>query len=327
MDQEIEIGNSKPETFLSTPRGPIYHYTSQSGLLGILKNKHIWASHLRFLNDTREYLVGRAFIQRIHSLMREIKQADETTTVLVDRLLSEVDRYDIYVASFAGADAGDSLDLWRGYARTTPGYSIGFSGEALARAVASKTTDRPQLSLLRSVRYIPQLDNQDKMRLELLPLASLIRSLISQLRQTHFDQLTDANEDFGDLVSAINKASQDYAKIEMFAALLLPLFKDEGFASEQESRLVQVRAEHNRSEHRKYIDFHLGQSSIVPHVPIDLPSGDLGIIRIIVGPCPDPKWAVRAVEMLLDKYGVKVHRIEGDAGVEVVHSKIPYRNW
>ena len=32
----------------------LYHYTTQKGLLGILKDKCIWATHIRYLNDTSE---------------------------------------------------------------------------------------------------------------------------------------------------------------------------------------------------------------------------------------------------------------------------------
>ena len=33
----------------------IYHYTTQAGLLGIIGNGEIWASDLRYLNDSAEY--------------------------------------------------------------------------------------------------------------------------------------------------------------------------------------------------------------------------------------------------------------------------------
>ena len=46
--------------------GPVYHYTDQRGFLGILADKTIWATDLRYLNDTREYSLG--FDRILHEL-------------------------------------------------------------------------------------------------------------------------------------------------------------------------------------------------------------------------------------------------------------------
>jgi hypothetical protein len=37
------------------PTGTLYHYTTQAGLLGILSDKDIWATHTQYLNDASEY--------------------------------------------------------------------------------------------------------------------------------------------------------------------------------------------------------------------------------------------------------------------------------
>ena len=36
--------------------GRLYHYTSQPGLLGILRTKTIWSARIQFLNDSREFV-------------------------------------------------------------------------------------------------------------------------------------------------------------------------------------------------------------------------------------------------------------------------------
>jgi hypothetical protein len=120
---------------------------------------------------------------------------------------------------------------------------------------------------------------------------------------------------------------EERARYDLLLAHLLPLLKHEGFSAEQEHRIVQVRMPDNDFEHCTDLGFHAGRSSIIPHVEIGLPAGDFGIHRIVVGPCPDPSWAVRAVEMLLTKNKIKIRRGGDEMGVEVVSSKIPYRNW
>lgn len=36
----------------------LYHYTSDSGLLGIIETKSIWATNVRYLNDSKEYALA-----------------------------------------------------------------------------------------------------------------------------------------------------------------------------------------------------------------------------------------------------------------------------
>jgi hypothetical protein len=324
---ERQIEKSKSVPLFEPPAGLIYHYTGQSGLLGILKDRQIWASHLRFLNDTQEYYAGRSFLERVVAVMRATGQADEQASEMVEKLLTNLDGHDIYTASFADEDAADSLDLWRGYARTVPGYSLGFVSESLREALVTTVTNRPRLSLLGRVHYIPGLGEQYRVEQPLLGLAVSLKDVILELKKTDIHNLTSKDKVLEQFVLEVYTASRGYARIEMMMAFLLPLLKHEGFANEREYRLVHVRVSDKGNEHRKDIGFHPGQSSIVPHVTISLPGEDLAIQRIVVGPCPDPSWAVRAVEMLLERHSIKVRRNDDDIGVKVVPSKIPYRNW
>ena len=40
----------------------LYHYTSGDGLIGILRNKSLWATDINFLNDHREFELGSKLI-------------------------------------------------------------------------------------------------------------------------------------------------------------------------------------------------------------------------------------------------------------------------
>jgi hypothetical protein len=59
----------------------------------------------------------------------------------------------------------------------------------------------------------------------------------------------------------------------------------------------------------------------IPYIQIPLGINRLSsyIKEIIIGPCPHPRNSSRAIEMFLKK--------EDLTGVNVVPSKIPYRNW
>ena len=36
----------------------LYHYTSQTGLIGMLNTETIWASKIRYLNDSKEFALA-----------------------------------------------------------------------------------------------------------------------------------------------------------------------------------------------------------------------------------------------------------------------------
>src|ERR1017187_4720137 len=43
------------EILTRQPPDVLYHYTTQTGLLGIVMSREIWASHTQYLNDVREF--------------------------------------------------------------------------------------------------------------------------------------------------------------------------------------------------------------------------------------------------------------------------------
>jgi hypothetical protein len=329
--EKDEVQLEKEVDALLNPRGVLYHYTNQQGLLGIISSGQIWASHIRYLNDTKEYFAGRSFIGRIASVMKELNYADEETAKTVDDTLKLIDTFDIYVTSFSKAEEGDSLNLWRAYAHSIPGFSIGFDAENLKTFLRPVKNDaqvgRPEIGGLFGVQYVPELGDDFRIKKEILWLAQLVRTIILALKKANFDPALMKGLSVTEVASEIRESMNEYAKSAIFLAMLLPLLKHDGFAGEQENRLVRIRAKDDGFEHCSDIGFHPGQSSNVPHLAVGLPPMELGIRRIVVGPCPDPDWAVHAVEMLLTKNRIKVRRNALAGGIEVVPSKIPYRNW
>lgn len=334
MTEPLDKDETQLETGVDSllhPQGVLYHYTSQQGLLGIIDHGQIWASHIRYLNDTKEYFAGRSFIERIASVMKELDHADDEAAKTVEDTLRLIDTLDIYVTSFSRAEEGDSLNMWRAYARTLPGFSIGFDAKSLGMFLhTARNGDRvvrPEISGLFGVEYVPELGDSPRIKREILWLAQLVRSIIIKLKKANFDPALLRGLSVEKMVSEIKLSMSEYTKSAIILAILLPLLKHEGFSGEQENRLVRLRAKEDGFEHCSDIGFHPGRSSIVPHLAIDLPPVDLGIRKIVVGPCPDPDWAVHAVEMLLTKKKIKVRRNPLAGGVEVVPSRIPYRNW
>jgi len=43
----------------------IYHYTDINGFISIIQNREFWLSHMRFMNDRKEYLEGKELLKKI----------------------------------------------------------------------------------------------------------------------------------------------------------------------------------------------------------------------------------------------------------------------
>lgn len=115
----------------------IYHYTSAVGLVGIIKNREIWATASNCLNDPTEIsyasrvlvalLENRAEVDR--DATDELRSKIALAVSLLKRSYNDPNSPDQYhedhsfITSFSGSDR--SLTLWRLYARQN-GYSIGF---------------------------------------------------------------------------------------------------------------------------------------------------------------------------------------------------------
>src|ERR1700681_656381 len=55
------------------PSRLLYHYTTQDGILGIVKSKEIWATHHQCLNDQREYLHAKELVR--DEIVKRLKTA------------------------------------------------------------------------------------------------------------------------------------------------------------------------------------------------------------------------------------------------------------
>lgn len=310
------------------PEGLLYHYTTQYGLLGILKQRCIWATHIRYLNDTSEgnivsQVVFEEFSGRYNNVpllqilgMSTDKAASVTEPVDEDTLgqgttmASWITSQNVFVSSFS--ENGDSLSQWRAYSERSGGYSIGFRPEYL-RAVGERflngRSDRFFQGSDTLVRCIYCDEEEER------SLREEIKKLVSAYIE---EAATAAKLPVGEGIQGFRTpaalAIKHFLKLGQRSAIT----KDIGFREEAEWRLAFLL---KQGPAVKDIEFKPGSSMPVPYlkVPLDLDEQAIGIWKVIVGPCPHPSEAARSVQMLLES--------EGYRDVEVVSSKIPYRNW
>jgi hypothetical protein len=102
----------------------IYHYTTISGLIGIVTSRELWASDSQFLNDGTELSYARdIFFSEVQKL--GLAPLEDGGYKVAGRSLEQ---FRMFIACFC--EDGDLLSQWRGYG-ADQGYALGFDTEQL----------------------------------------------------------------------------------------------------------------------------------------------------------------------------------------------------
>jgi len=288
-----------------SPPAQVYHYTSPKGLIGILKNKTIWATNIRYLNDFNELHEASNAAESILSDM--LNSASGSENGLLKKMFENVgtaaSRY--YVSSFS-AD-GDSLSQWRAYCPPTGGYALGIPSAQLATLAEKKEW------LFVKCVYKPS--KRD----------SIIREVIEDFLEQYRNGLIDDGYlnklNFGDLDEYQSNIA---SRFQLYIAKIGGVIKNKAFKDEQEWRLISPSI----IEDNKNIDFRDGASCVVPYYKFLLKTEDNpnlvqfgdDELKLIVGPTPQMNnEAKQAAQYILTKY----------LGISKGHilSEIPYRVW
>ena len=271
----------------------LYHYTTQKGLLGIIRDRAIFATDCRFVNDEQELLYGFDAID-----MWRFKKGEEPQTEFVAP----------HVHPFPGAKAlpvrdiaaaspyiaclskkGDQLSQWRGYGLNEGAVALGFLRADLEQTLGPANS--PRTVHLDEVFYKP-----------------------SKQRELFEDTLGKGNV-FNPLSPGAGRTSA--AKITAAAIRC----KHRGFAEEKEWRVWVPRGGPEPFSVSKPDCFRVQGKHLVPYINVRLCSEGEKTIpflrRVICAPGDPGGIARTAVRSMLDAAGYK--------NVRVKRSKIPYR--
>lgn len=110
----------------------LWHYTSVQGFQGIIGSGNIFATDVRFLNDTEEFIHARKVADDLVSKTPEIGDFGFNLRYALQWAVNTIFGSDflnpnstqIFVASFT--DSEDDLSQWRAYSHGTCGVSIAF---------------------------------------------------------------------------------------------------------------------------------------------------------------------------------------------------------
>lgn len=271
----------------------LYHYTSGQALLGILESDSVWASQIRYMNDSKEFThaVEHA-TQALHMLSMASSNQTGTRSELCRAVISYLEKLDhlpLYVACFS--EIFDSLSQWRGYCPPNCGYSLGFDRVKLESAAEE------QGFKLKKCVYDRDVQSQTVSKWASKTIEALEAGCptgADPFRYTH-----DNSDKF----------------LPDFVAFA-PYMKDPSFSDEHEWRIVgRFRGDD------KLVNLRPGRSLLVPYVQFCLYSKTdrSPIYDICVGPTPDPRLAINSLSLLFWK----------DVGIPggMSTSSVPYRDW
>jgi hypothetical protein len=283
----------------------LYHYTSMQGLLSIVEKGRIWATHIRYLNDSSEIMTMWNGVLRRLEHRRDCAKSDEDAQRASEIIKAAHGRRSLneFVASFS--EKGDDLSQWRAYCPAGSGVSIGFNSKALrSQWVADPDGGKPSFvgAQLFKVRYLDEeKDSSD--------LDSAIDSLL---------QLSSKLEA---VMGFAGPLSRD-GTIVAWLSVIAPSYKHAAFRGESEWRLVLSKPHKPMPGQR----FRAGKSTVIPYIEVELNRDtdfkvpeDYMICEVRVGPTPSLDLSVNAIKSVFSSNGHPQVRVES--------STIPYRHW
>lgn len=334
-------------------RDLLYHYTSEAGLVGIVENDNLRATHVRFLNDWTEFreAFAESYVRILLDTFRAGLPEDlpPDARLLIDRMVSrraseilEIiavsdSSNETFVCSFTtasqdGADPGDRLSQWRGYASATQGFSLGFDKNLLR--VRVEIDNRKAKATLQECVY----DADEKNRF----FEEMGRSAAARFNELRRNQVKVPSS----FVTILPQPSEEYKRsayyfLESLSRATARFFtaaarvKHVGFCEEREWRVIfqadkQALAPIEKDGKRiEIVKFRDGQFGRTPYIQIPLGLEEPAtspLRRIVVGPGARKDEARRAVELLLLNRGIPVLTPGTPNGVEIATSLIPFRS-
>lgn len=248
----------------------LYHYTTQEGLLGILKTDSLWATKIHFLNDSSEYaLACNLAVEEIKSRLEREQREDERKRLkclLELEVVPNLKHFNVCVVSFS--EDPDSLGQWRAYGGAR-GYALGFHGPHIQRQIRE-----PRFAL---AKCIYKKEEQQK----------AIEDLVLETLGNDFptENALPIGGDFG-----------------VHLMRLAPLLKSHSFHEEKEWRVITTPVFATR------LKFRPGRSTIIPYYEFVLGDKKASYLAsITVGPGPERELALNAVQPLLAHWNIHEH--------------------
>ncbi|MGH7045087.1 MAG: DUF2971 domain-containing protein [Stellaceae bacterium] len=118
------------------PPSPLYHYTDQTGILGIIRSGELWATKMQYMNDTMEFGLVVEVAKKL--LKKRENSSAEMEQQLYEWIISNLSNIShANICSISFCHNPDLLSQWRGYPGSGVGFAIGFNTDNLLEAASS----------------------------------------------------------------------------------------------------------------------------------------------------------------------------------------------
>lgn len=277
----------------------VYHYTSVSGLQGIIGTGRIWATHMYYLNDTTEITyavdVFHRCLQEIHSFHGR-RIIDKFVNGIRERIARKP-LPKIFAASFSAKR--DALSQWRGYGQAGNSYCLGFNSFRLLAGTQAN-------GVILNVIYSPEI------QYDLISCA---------IRHSLDFYLQNASRPFW------NDAFF-FESFHYFVMMFLPIIKHPSFHEEEEVRIIWNEDMLERIN--MDISFRSGAGLLIPFVEFSLednsdlsrrPQPLYSLDEILIGPHAYSQLAMQSLRWYLDR------RLPPELAqnIRLTRTSIPYR--
>ncbi|HBO14244.1 MAG TPA: DUF2971 domain-containing protein [Halieaceae bacterium] len=283
------------QLFATPPRETLYHYTSLTGVLGIVGSAELRASDIRYMNDSTELrhtldLLGRQVTRRILAGVDNPALLNAFLEWLSHRVVSGPM---LFGASFRAN--GNLLSQWRGYSVHGKGVSLG-----MAPAHILACAEARDFQVGRCI-YAP--GEQER-------LIGHIIDAVEELGAAF--EVEVEGEEHGE-----NPWLPLFQRIEGDLLRIAAVLKHPAFEEEQEWRIVSPVITDVASGR---VAFREGSSMLIPYYPFDLSDegGRLPLEHCYLGPTGNIDLSMNSLRLYLDSQDARPRR-------GITYCDIPYR--
>ncbi|WP_263418413.1 DUF2971 domain-containing protein [Terriglobus albidus] len=270
----------------------LWHYTTYKAFQGIVESKQIFATDLRYLNDSQEFVHANELAEKLADEVVGSSVAGMTLDGVLKRAVNlafntgplRADRLQVMVASFS--HARDQLSQWRGYSGASSGVSISFD-----------------LSKIRPLRddavvvFAPCVyEHSEKNALLRRALSHMVDAVAEWVQDVEKAMQTDPQ-----LLTKIKtrtelayfpgfrldvRLQQAMTKVNFDLVRVCPLLKDSSFSEEREWRLVVPISMGTHLQNPVPIKYRPTSDTLVPYIPYPLcgPNEPAPVNDLILGP-------------------------------------------
>jgi hypothetical protein len=266
------------------PTERLYHYTSFTGLLGIVEKSALWASDIRYMNDSAELKHTADLIRA--EITRRIDTGHPRPDLLnqfLDWVTHRITNGHMLFASSFRAN-GNLLSQWRGYSRLGKGVSLGFNPQYILRCA-----DQQSFQIGKCVY-----DSEHQERL-----IHQVVDAVEWLAGEH-DQRSLGEKNSGD-----DSYRAVFQLIESDLLRIAAILKHPSFREEEEWRIISpVVTDFVKAP----VEFREGTSMLVPYIQFHLlpeNNSTIGLEHLFLGPTPNIVISMNSLAMFLSKSGIQ----------------------